>query len=140
MPLWRVYFSHFTTKQGTIVKDICYRLGAQFCSVCSPSGLIYYGHAKRLFKKQRSCASFSIICNMKFFQYIPIVNIQQETIMFWCKKILRHLLRGALSKKVFCKVQLKPLKIYMKVNPFLLLSWSLENLWYNVLIVLVGHE
>ena len=40
--LLRMYFSPFIAKQGTIVKDIRYRLGAQFCPVCSLSGLIYY--------------------------------------------------------------------------------------------------
>ena len=32
----RVYFSHFITKHGTIVKDIFHRLGTQFCTVYSP--------------------------------------------------------------------------------------------------------
>ena len=45
IPLLRVYFSHFFTKQGTLFKDICYRQGAQFCFVCFLSGLIYNGPA-----------------------------------------------------------------------------------------------
>ena len=29
-----MYFIYFISKQGTIFKDICYKQGSQFCSVC----------------------------------------------------------------------------------------------------------
>ena len=46
---------------GTILKDICYRLGAEFWSVCSLRGLIYYRPANWSLKRQRPCANFFII-------------------------------------------------------------------------------
>ena len=35
-----MYFRHFVAKQGTIVKDISFKVGAQFLSVSSPGGPI----------------------------------------------------------------------------------------------------
>ena len=43
IPLLQVYFSHVISKQGSMFEDICCRQDAQFCSICSTSGLIYYG-------------------------------------------------------------------------------------------------
>ena len=128
----RVYFSHFISKQGTIVKDNCYRQDAQSCSVCSPSGLIYYGHANWSYRRQRPCANFLIIimCYEAFSYFFLnklIVNFQQENFAFWCKKIQIHLLRGVLFIKHILKTVAKIFKKYMKVNHFLLLSCSLEK-------------
>ena len=117
-----MYFSHSIAKQGTIVKDICYRLGAQFCSACSPSGLIYYGHANWPFRRQRPCAnSFIIIMYYEVFSYFfpntLIVKFQQETIAFWRKKILRHLLRH-FYKMYSARYSYNLLKIYENKSLF----------------------
>ena len=45
IPSLQVSFSHFIAKQDTIFKDIYFKQSTQFCSVCSSSGLIYYGFA-----------------------------------------------------------------------------------------------
>ena len=102
-------------KNNTIVKDICYKLGAQFCSVCSPSGLIYYGHTNWLFRRLRPCANLFIIIMCYevfsyFFQNTLVVNLQQENIAFWCKKTQRYFQRGALLYHVFCMMQIKSVK------------------------------
>ena len=114
-PLLRVYFSHFIVKQGTVVKDICYRLVAQFLfCLFSKSGLVYYENASWSFRKQRPCANvFIIIKYQEVFSYrftnTLFVSFQQA-IAFWCKKIQRYLLRGVLLWNVFCKVWIKFLK------------------------------
>ena len=61
IPLLQVHFSQFIAKQGTIVKDICYILGALFCFLPSSSCLIYYEHANWPFRRQRPCAVCFII-------------------------------------------------------------------------------
>ena len=60
--LLQVYFNHFITKQGTILKDICFKQGTQFCSTCSSSGLIYYGPANWSFR------SYFVFFSNQFFQ------------------------------------------------------------------------
>ena len=52
IPLLRVYFSHFIAKQGTILKNICFKQGTKFCSAYSSSSLIYYGPANCSFRRQ----------------------------------------------------------------------------------------
>ena len=67
----RVYFSHFIAKQGTIVKDICYRLGAQFCSVYSPvvrfTMDMQTGHLE---DRDHARVFLLLLCTMKFFREI----------------------------------------------------------------------
>ena len=71
IPLFRLYFSHLITKQGTKIKDICYRLGA-FVLFAPP--VIWFttdmqiGHLEDI-----SNARFFLLlqCTMKFFVFFP---------------------------------------------------------------------
>ena len=111
--LLQVYFSHFILKQSTIFKDICFKLGTQFCSVCSSSGLIYYGLANWSFRKQIPCANYPIIiiCYevFLFLCFFRIIFFQKLYFFaFWRKKIMRYLVKDV--QVMFCKVQLKSVK------------------------------
>ena len=62
-------FEPFSAKQDTVFRDICFKQGTQFCSACSSIGLIYYGLANLLFRKQIPCANYFIIIYYEAFLY-----------------------------------------------------------------------
>ena len=67
--LLQVFLSLFIAKQDTVFRDICFKQGTQFCSACSSIGLIYYGLANLLFRKQIPCANYFIIIYYEAFLY-----------------------------------------------------------------------
>ena len=99
IPLLQVYFSDFIAKQGRIFKDICIKESTQFCSACSSSGLIYYGHVSSSFRRKRPRANyFIIIIYYEVFLYFFLNQFFQKIVIFafWREKIRRHLVKGVL--------------------------------------------
>ena len=90
---------------------------------CSSSGLIYYGPANWSFGRQIPCANYFIIIYCEVFLFFS------ESVF---PKVVFSLRSGARSER--CSVisgalqaSVKISKKYMKVNPFLILSCSLQK-------------
>ena len=47
-------------------KDICYRQGAQYCPICSPSGRIYYGLQTGYLEDKKQSFLSMLLFTMKF--------------------------------------------------------------------------
>ena len=128
--LLQVHFSHFIAQQGTIYKYICFKLGTQFCSACSFSGLIYYGPATCPFRRQIPCANYLfLLFTMKFLFFFFQVNFSKKLYIFfafWLKKQEAFSERCSLIGGVL-RGLVKTCKKYMEVNHFLLLSCSHEK-------------
>ena len=125
--LLQVYLNQFIAKQCTIFEDTCFKQGTQFCSACSSGGLIYYGPANWLFRRHivRELFSYQYLLWIFFLYFLP--NQFFQKIAFFCV-----LVKEAFSER-YCLVSgvleglVKICKKYMELNPFLLLSCSLEE-------------
>ena len=90
--LLQVYFRHFIAKQGTVLKDICFKQGTQFCSACSSSGLICYEPANCSFRRQRPCVNyFIIIIYYEVFLYFFQINFSEKLYFFFFPSGVRKL-------------------------------------------------
>ena len=128
--LLQVYLSQFIAKQGTIFEDTCFKQGTQFCPACSSGGLIYYGPANWLFRRHTVRELFSYYYLLWIFFCIFFSNQFFQKIAFFCVLVKENqeafserysLVSGVLEGLV------KICKKYMELNPFLLLSCSLEE-------------